>query len=182
MRARLQDESGFTLVELLVVSALTLVILGGASNMFVSGLRASSTSDARLTAQESVGTALDRLEFETRCADSATLVSSGAGVALTLPSWCPNATGNVAWCITGGALERVPGATDCTSTGQVLIRDVTSATPFSCISTDGALPQLQVALTVDAGTGSSTSTATSETDTIALRNADDVVNGVSACT
>ena len=169
-RRLLSDESGMTLIELLVASIVLVIVMAGVSNMFVSGLRASSDANARLASQESVGAAFDRLEYEVRCASSATLVGGGAGVALTLPSQCPHATGNVAWCVTGGSLERLAGATDCvTGTAETFVTSVTSATPFACLTASGDLPRLQVSLTVD--TTQSAADATTAVDTIAMRNA-----------
>ena len=177
---RLRDESGMTIVELIVVCAVLVIVMGALSNVFISGLRASSDGQARLAAQEKIRTALDRLEYEARCAQTATIVSGGAGVALSLPGQCPHATGNVAWCVSGGTLQRVAGATDCSLPGQTFVEGVASATPFSCLAPVGPLPQLQVALTVTAA--SSPGASTSATDTITLRNAQYTTSTFSSCT
>jgi type II secretory pathway pseudopilin PulG len=178
MRRSLHDESGFTVVELVIVTTVTIVIMAGVSNAFVSGLRASSTTNSTLASQTSVHLALDRLEFESRCAQTATLLSGGAGVYLAIPSNCPHATGTVSWCVTSGSLVRYP-TSDCSGTGQTFAHDVTSATPFSCIATLGDYPQLQVALTVNSGT--TAATAVSATDQITLRNAQYTTSTVVDC-
>jgi Tfp pilus assembly protein PilW len=179
MRRPLRDQSGFTTVELVLVTFLTVVLMAGLSNVFVSGLRASSTANTMLASQTSIRTALDRLEFETRCASTATLISSGAGVALSIPTTCPHATGTVSWCVTSGALVRY-AASSCTGSGQKLATSVTSTRPFSCLATVGDYPELQVALAVNAGTTSTTAVA--QTDKIAMRNAALTTSTTAACT
>ncbi len=174
----LHDESGFTLTEVLVASVVTVILLAGLSNVFVSGLRASSTTNAMISSQTSVKLALQRLEFETRCASQAALLSGGAGVTLTLPSQCSHASGGITWCVTGGALVRYAGST-CTGTGQTFAWHVTSASPFSCVAPVGNYPRLQVALTANAGTN--VGTAASGTDTIAMRNSTLTTSTSAAC-
>jgi hypothetical protein len=126
-----------------------------------------------LTSQENVSVALTRLEYDARCAATATLLnksgSNGGGVYLTIPAWCTHSTGNVTWCVSSGKLVRYGGATTCTGTGVTLASSVTSATPFSCNTpaVTGALPQLVAALRVDSG---GTSDATSVTDYITMHN------------
>ena len=44
--------------------------------------------------QSGVVVALDRLDYEVRCASSAKLVSGGTGVTFTFPSQCPHTYGN----------------------------------------------------------------------------------------
>lgn len=159
-----------TLVELMVVSIVLVILMAGLSNTFVSGLRASADANTRLAGQESVRTAFDRLEYEVRCTSTATLVGGGAGVALSIPSQCPHATGDVAWCVSGTVLERRAGGTDCsTGTVQPFVSDVTSATPFACLTAPGDLPRLQITLTVN--TSTAPAEATTAVDTITFRNA-----------
>jgi prepilin-type N-terminal cleavage/methylation domain-containing protein len=169
MKRRLSDERGFTLVELLIVMVLMGIIMVGVVDVFVSGTRAGADANARLGAQQNTRVALDRLEHEARCATSATLLSSGAGVKLTLPSQCSNATGTVSWCVTGGILKRYPGAA-CSGAGAVIfVRNITSATPFSLVTGSGDLPRLAITITSDE-TRSAADAATL-TDSITLRNA-----------
>ena len=167
-----------TLVELTFVSVVLVIVMAGLSNMFVSGLRASSTGDAQLASQGAVRTAFDRLEYEARCSDSASILSSGAGVHLNLPAQCTNATGDVSWCVTGTSLVRAAAA-DCSGTTTTFVSDVTSATPFCLQTVTGALPQLFVTLTVNSS-GEATD-ATSATDEITLRNASAAASTSAAC-
>ena len=159
--SRLRDEDGFTLIELLIVIAALGLVMAGVSNIIISGSRAGSDTAGRIDAQDQVRTAFGRLEFEGRCADSATLISSGTGVHFHLPSQCSHATGDTSWCMSGGTLTRYP-ATTCTGTAQVFATGVTNATPFALLTATGDLPRLQITLTIDGFT---------QTDAITLRNA-----------
>jgi prepilin-type N-terminal cleavage/methylation domain-containing protein len=169
MKRRLADERGMTLIELIFVAFILGIVLTGIASVFVSGTRASSDATGRLTSQQNARLALGRLEFEGRCAASATLLNSGAGVLLSIPSQCPHATGSVSWCVVSGVLTRYGGSTTCSGTGESFIKYVTTPTPFSLLTATGLLPRLQVTLAVNQ-TGRS-SDGTSVVDTITLRNA-----------
>ena len=173
------DESGFTLVELLVVCTITFILMGALAMIFGIGLNTSKSSSSILGSQSGVVVALDRLDYEARCASQATRISGGAGVTLTLPSQCAHATGTVTWCVTGGSLVRYSGSA-CSGSGLTLQGNVTSTTPFSCVATVGNYPQLAVNLTVNVGTTSST--ASSATDSITLVNAPLTTASSAACT
>jgi Tfp pilus assembly protein PilW len=165
VRARLGDERGVTLVELLVVCATLGIVLTGLVNVFVSGTRASADADARFQAQQNARLALDRLQYEARCASGAT--ATGTTVTLTLPAACSHAAGTVVWSTAGGSLTRTVGAST--------IRYVGSLTPASSFSVtspaahSAQLPQLVVSMTVN--TTNRASDAFTLTDAITLRNA-----------
>lgn len=163
-----RDEGGFTLVELLVAMTVGLILMAGVVNIFVSGTRTAADANARIAAQQNGRLALDRLEFEARCATSATLAGGGSGVSLVLPSWCVHGTGNVCWGVASGTLTRYASST-CTGSGQRYVSGITSATPFSLAVATGDLPRLLVALTVN--TTNRSSDALTLDDTITLRNA-----------
>ena len=171
MRARLAAEEGFSLVELVIVCLILGVVLTGIVDVFVSGTRAQADVQGRMVAEQNTSLALNRLEYEARCATSATLVGSGAGVTLSLPGQCSHATGTVTWCVTAGVFTRYTAAS-CAGAGQPYVASVTSATPFSLLtgaSGAGVLPRLAVSLTVDQ-TGRS-SDAFTIADAITLQNA-----------
>ena len=84
--SRLRDERGFTIIELLIVCLTLGIVLTGIVNVLVSGSRAGADADARFQAQQNDRLALDKLDYEARCASTAALVSGGAGVTLTFPS------------------------------------------------------------------------------------------------
>ena len=172
MTPRLADERGFTVVELIITMFLLAVLVAGLSNILVSGLRASSDTTARTAAQGNIQTAVNRLEYELRCASGATVPTAGAAnssVTLTLPTQCVHATGQYTWCVSNGSLLRDSGSDCTTNTPQTLATNVTTPTPFTLLSVSGQLPQLQIVLNVNlTGRGSNN---VAVTDTITLRNA-----------
>lgn len=174
-----RDESGFTMVELVVVTFVTVLLMAGLSNMFISGLRASSTASTRLSGQANMNVALSRIEYEARCASSAALVSSGAGVTLTIPSNCPHSNGTFTWCVSGRSLIRYTAAACSGTTYQTIASNVTSAHPFSCLTTVGTYPRLQVAFTVNSS--STSGNTVSATEQIAMRNAAASTTSVPGC-
>lgn len=165
----LGDERGFTIVELLIVCATLGIVLTGLVNVFVSSTRAGSDADARFQAQQDDRLALDRLDFEVRCASAATLVGAGAGVTLTLPATCSHAAGTVTWCVASGTLTRFTGAA-CSGSGMPFVRAITSPKPFSLpAAASGSLPQLQISIAANAS--GRTSDTFALTDALTLRNA-----------
>jgi prepilin-type N-terminal cleavage/methylation domain-containing protein len=167
MTRRLREEDGMTLVELMIVVLILGFVMAAVSTIFVSGLRTGSDVDGRIAAQQNARVGVDRLEYEARCSSTAAVVSSGAGISLTLPSWCAHATGTATWCVASGALNRYTAAT-CTGTAQTFVRGITSATPFSIVTASGYLPRLQIALT--ANTTGRSSDAFTISEAITLRN------------
>jgi prepilin-type N-terminal cleavage/methylation domain-containing protein len=182
LRARLQGEDGFSLVELIVTTVILGIVMGGLVNIFVSGERASADATARMTSQQGVRTAFDRLEYDVRCASKASILSSGAGVYLTLPSQCAHSTGTATWCVSSGSLIRNTGTTCAATTHRITyIKSVTSATPFACYSpVTPSLPQLRVILTVNSSTRNANKTTT--TDYITMHNVPATYNSGSALT
>jgi type II secretory pathway pseudopilin PulG len=150
-----------SITELLVACAVLVVLMAGVTDIIVSGSRASENTTAQINAQQNLRTGFDRLEFEGRCASSATLVSSGAGVTFALPAQCAHAAGTYTWCVSSGTLGRYDGSA-CTGTPEIFATGLTSATPFSLLTATGTLPRLQVRMAIG---------NVSESDTITLRNA-----------
>jgi Flp pilus assembly pilin Flp len=178
MRLLLRDETGFTMVEMVIATFITVVLVAGLSNLFASGMRASADASSRLTSQSSVRLAFDRLEFEARCATTATLAGSGADVTLVLPSACAHANGTYTWCVANGTLTRYVGSS-CTGTSQIFVSNVTSPRPFSCLSTVNQYPRLQVALAVNPVSQAADSFAA--TDTMDMHNAALTTSSSTAC-
>jgi prepilin-type N-terminal cleavage/methylation domain-containing protein len=163
-----RDERGLTMIELLVAMVLASIVLTGVVNMFVSGTRAGADANARMNSQQDVRLALDKLEFEGRCATSAGLISSGQGVAFSIPSWCSHASGAVTWCIVGGALTRYT-SNSCTGTGRTYVSGVTTR-PFSIRPPlRKAMPQPLSMISVNSSAGSIDGGDVD--DSITLRNA-----------
>jgi Tfp pilus assembly protein PilW len=178
MRPLLRDESGFTMIEMVVATFITTLLVAGLSNLFVSGLRASGDATARLSSQSSVRLALDRLEFEARCATTATRAASGADVTLVLPSSCAHASGTFTWCVSSGSLIRYVGSS-CTGTSQTFITNVTTPQPFSCLAPVNQYPRLQVSLAVNAVPRAVD--AFTATDTMDMHNAALTTSSSTAC-
>ena len=171
MRRLGREQTGFTLVEMIVTMIILAFVMDGLVNVLASGSRAESDATARMTGQQSVRDSVGRLDFEARCSSAASLISGGTGVALTLPANCSHATGTVSWCVASGTLKRFTSSGCPGSGGQIFVSNVTSTTPFTIVTGSvgsGQLPQLGVTLTVNT-TGRS-SDAFTLTDTIALRN------------
>ena len=97
---------------------------------------------------------------------------------LVLPSQCAHANGTYAWCVSSGSLTRY-AASSCTGTGQTMVSNVTTPTPFSCLAPAGQYPRLQIALAVDPV--SAKSDAFSATDTIDMHNAALTTSTSTAC-
>ncbi|MBV8258610.1 MAG: prepilin-type N-terminal cleavage/methylation domain-containing protein [Actinobacteria bacterium] len=165
---RLRDEHGFTITELIVAMVVGLIVMTGVVQIMVSGMRTSADATARIAAQQNARLALDRLEYEARCATSATVVGGGAGISLVLPAQCSHGTGNVCWGVASGVLTRYPSSS-CSGANRVFVRNVTSAAPFSLQLVTGDVPRLQIQLSVD--TTNRASDALTVNDTITLRNA-----------
>ncbi|MBV8597783.1 MAG: prepilin-type N-terminal cleavage/methylation domain-containing protein [Actinobacteria bacterium] len=180
MTRRLAGQDGFTLVEMLAVLAIMGFVIGGIAGLLTSGARYSYDSDARVLSEQNTRMALDRLEYEARCASYASTASLGAAassVTLTFPSSCNHTSGTYAtWCVSGGTLTRYSG-TSCSGSGIAYIKSITSATPFSVLWATNQDPRLQLNLTVNGG---GSSDASSITDAISIRNAAEALGSLSS--
>lgn len=140
---RLDEEAGFTVVEMLTVCVILGVVMGGLTTVFTSATNAEADMNNRFQAQQSARLALDKLRREVHCASSATPAgSSTSSVVLTLPTYCKTYSGNtsVTWCtrsVTTNryALYRVNGAT---CTGGVKWADYLAPTSTATVCS-GAL-------------------------------------------
>ncbi len=79
--ARLSDESGFTLIEMLVVLAILGIVLAALTGLFLSGTRTANDQNGRFQAQQQARLALDKLRREIHC-----------GGAITTPSGYPSSS------------------------------------------------------------------------------------------
>jgi prepilin-type N-terminal cleavage/methylation domain-containing protein len=135
-RIRPLEEAGYSFVELLVVMAILGVVLGGLTQIFVSGSKAELDLNQRFQAQTAGRLALDKLRTEIHCASTAT--STGSSMTLTMPTGCKTASNTtVTWCTsqvgasaTRYALYRYQASGTCT--GGVKWADyVTQASVFT---------------------------------------------------
>ena len=112
-------ESGYTVIELLVVMLILATVMGSLTTVFVQASTAELHLNNRFQAQHNARLALDKIRRETHCASQATVATSSS-VTLTLASYCPTGTGSVTWCTVGAAnrfgLYRKAG-TACDATG-----------------------------------------------------------------
>jgi Tfp pilus assembly protein PilW len=102
------DESGFTLVELLVAMALAFAVLGGSFYLAAASFRNSNTIESRATTTDRVQRGLDLLVHDLEHATSATVTTTGA--TLVVPATTPGAaavsptpTTTVTWACTANA-------------------------------------------------------------------------------
>jgi prepilin-type N-terminal cleavage/methylation domain-containing protein len=111
-RGRLSDESGFTLVEMLVVLAILGIVLTALTGLFLSGTRTAADQNARFQAQQEGRLALDSLRREIHCAGGVTSTQVAAppwpssSVKVSLGSYCSTGGGSavdVTWCTSGSA-------------------------------------------------------------------------------
>ena len=159
-RARLLDERGFTLPELLVTLAILLIVVGSLASVLVQSTTAEIDANNRFTAQVQDRTALDKIRRELHCASSVTQTSGTALTAGTaynaittqLSSVCPSTLGTttyVTWCtaastLTTGdyALYRVTSTSSpptCSSSGKIKWADyLQTSTPFCLPSSSAA--------------------------------------------
>lgn len=104
--ALVRDESGYTMLELLVVMAILSIVLVGMTSSFAAGVRAESGAVKRVVAQENARLALSRMRVDVHCASAAPDPQENpfGGFTLTLtesPNVCPSVTttsSGVQWC------------------------------------------------------------------------------------
>ncbi len=102
--SRLRDERGFSLVEMLVVTVILTIVMGGITTVFIQGSNAEIDMNSRFQAQVGARVGLDKLRRELHCASAASVTNSGATLTITDP--CINATNNnVAWCTSGSGMR-----------------------------------------------------------------------------
>jgi len=104
--ARLRDEGGHTLFELLTVVTIMGLVLTGLTTSFAAGLSAEAGTVRRAQAQQNARLALDRMRIDIHCASGAPAPQENpyGGFTLTLtesPNVCPAVTttsSGVQWC------------------------------------------------------------------------------------
>ena len=96
----LRQERGYSLVELLTVMVIMSVVLGGLTQLFVSGSNAEVDMNRRFQAQQAARVAMDRLRRDIHCSSAAvppTATPPAASTVLTLTDPCVSG-GYVSWC------------------------------------------------------------------------------------
>lgn len=122
LREILRREGGYTLVELIAVTAILSVVITALTALFVQGSNGELDMNRRFQAQQTARVALDKLRREVHCSSAISPSGTSSSITITLLSGCPTVVGGVTsvrWC----ALQ-VPGA----PSGQYgLYRDTTGA-------------------------------------------------------
>jgi prepilin-type N-terminal cleavage/methylation domain-containing protein len=93
IRARLRDERGYSVIELLVSMSILGSIMTSISVLLVSSTNAENDMNRRFQAQTDARLGLDRLRREVHCAQSVAVTSGGAVATLTIPATCPTSGG-----------------------------------------------------------------------------------------
>jgi prepilin-type N-terminal cleavage/methylation domain-containing protein len=99
IRRLLDDASGYSLIELLVVMAILGVVVGALTTLWVGGSNAELRLNRQFQAQQAARLALDRIRVDIHCASAAQAQTIGTypGVKLAFPSGgCYSST--VSWC------------------------------------------------------------------------------------
>jgi prepilin-type N-terminal cleavage/methylation domain-containing protein len=92
-------ETGFSLIELLIVMVILGIVIGGLTTIFVSASSAELTLNRRFQAQGQARLALDKIRSDVHCASGAEAqtISTYAGVKLAISS-CSASTPTISWC------------------------------------------------------------------------------------
>ena len=180
----MRNESGYSLVELLVTMVILSVVIGGLTTVFISGSSAQVRLNERFVAQQNARSALDRLRVDIHCAKAAQAqtINTYPGIKLDeSPCYASNST--ISYCVVQFTSSPIryqlfrstgTGSTDCTSsdTARVLIADYLTS---SSVFTTAAIPQYSlqtvgIDLKVGADSASTTKNAYELTDAIVARN------------
>jgi prepilin-type N-terminal cleavage/methylation domain-containing protein len=91
-----RENSGYTLVELLVVLAIFTTVVTALVSLFTSGAKAELDMNRRFEAQQNARLALDRMRRELHCANGITATAGVAvsSIVVSLPSQCPTSGGS----------------------------------------------------------------------------------------
>lgn len=106
-------ERGYTLIELVQVTAILTVVLTGLTVIFVQATNAELQMNERFQAQQSARLAVDRMRREIHCASAVTPTGQSSSITVTLPSQCPTA---------GGSLTGIVYDTQLVSTNRYRLR------------------------------------------------------------
>jgi type II secretory pathway pseudopilin PulG len=91
LRRLVASESGYSLVELLQVTAILAVVLGALMTVFVRAMNSEVEMNRRFQAQQEARVAVDRMRREIHCASAITPVGNSGSITVTLPGQCPTA-------------------------------------------------------------------------------------------
>ena len=119
LRRRLACERGYSLIELLQVTAILGVVLTGLTALFLQATKAELDMNRRFQAQQSARLAVDKMRREIHCATGITPVGAitpdgaSSAITVTVPAQCPTA---------GGTLTNVVYDTQLVADGRYRLR------------------------------------------------------------
>jgi len=181
-----RHESGYTIVELLVVMMILTVVMSALTVLFTTGMHSQEDLTARFQAQVQLNTAVNKLrrEAHTACGlaggyttSSITFEDPASGTFQPPTTPCTSPT-FVTWCTIGSgtryALYRTPG-TVCTATGGHRYADyIANKNVFPHYTADssanGELAQLQIDFPISVAASAKRSDSYELKDFIVLRN------------
>lgn len=114
LRRLLACERGFSLVELIQVTAILAVVLGALTTVFVRAMNSELEMNRRFTAQQQARVAVDKMRREIHCASGVTPSGTSGSITVTLPGQCPTAVAH--------ALTTVVYDAQLVSTGRYRLR------------------------------------------------------------
>ena len=114
LRRLLASDRGFSLVELLQVTAILSVVLGALMIVFLRAMNSELEMNRRFQAQQEARVAVDKMRREIHCASSVTPIGTSGSITVTLPGQCPTAVGH--------ALTTVVYDTQLVSAGRYRLR------------------------------------------------------------
>jgi Tfp pilus assembly protein PilW len=185
LRARLAQEDGMTLIELLWTLGILAFVMTAIIAVFVSGLHSEFDMNQRFEAQQEARLALQTVRIDLRkactesvsnntvrlgfCSNSTTTWSS---TPLSYTTWCTRSEGGTPVHY-GLYRESADDASGCATTSTAGIREadwLTTGSVFACAPSIGGRPAITVSVPVDAYPKNTTGVYTLA-DTIMLRNA-----------
>ena len=134
----IQQEGGYSLVELIIVMAILTIVLGAIVALFTSGINADASQNRRFQAQQDVRLAMDKLrrELHAGCTVSnpSTYNTPESSITIYVPAdSCVSGTNSVTWCTVGSgtnySLYRIV-ATSCTGATQSFADHLTNPNIF----------------------------------------------------
>lgn len=93
IRRLLACERGYTMIELLQVTAILGVVLTGLTVIFIQASNAQLDMNRRFQAQQSARIAIDKMRREIHCARAITPAGTSSSIAVTIPAQCPTSGG-----------------------------------------------------------------------------------------
>ena len=96
LRRLLACERGFTLIELVQVTAILTAVLTGLTMVFIRATNAEMQMNERFQAQQHARLAVDKMRREIHCASGITPTGPTGSITVTVPSQCPTSGGSQA--------------------------------------------------------------------------------------